>query len=308
MKVSKRLVAALVILAAVFVILRLGSDRGTKDEPLFPQFRAELAAKITIHGREVNTVLERQDDKWIVASEDSFPAEPGAVGNIFEKILTFSHKDRISSNPEKQALYQVDSTGIEVNIEGTDGTSIASFVIGKVGPDYQSTYVKDGTSDNVILAPSYLPPVFERGTRTWQDLTLYRFEPQEIVEIRITRPGETVVLERDQAAAWYISEPESAACDKNEVSRLVRLLSYLRADYVAGRAPVEGSGVDAPDSSLWFRTTGGVEEEVVFGNRDENKRTYLKRGASDLIYLMATPRVGSLIAGYARLREKETDS
>jgi hypothetical protein len=307
-KVSKRLVAALVILAAVFVVLRLGSDRGPKDEPLFPEFRAELAAKITIHGREVNTVLERENDTWIVASEDSFPAEPGAVENMFEKILTFSHKDRISSNPEKQALYQVDSTGIEVSIEGAGGTAIASFVIGKVGPDYQSTYVKDGTSNNVILAPSYLPPVFERGTRTWQDLTLYKFEPQEIVEIRITRSGETVALERDQAAAWYISQPESAACDNNEVSRLVRLLSHLRADYVAGRAPVEDSGVDAPDSSLWFRTAGGAEEEVVFGNRDENKRTYLKLAASDLIYLMGTHRVASLVAGYARLREKETDS
>lgn len=308
MKVSRKLVAALVILSAVFVVLRLTSDRGQKDDPLFPDFSAEAAARLTIQGRQAGTVLEKSNDVWIVTSEDSFPAEAGAVEKILEQIPGFSRKDRISSNPEKQALYQVDSAGVQVAVEDARGRSIAAFVVGKVGPDYQSTYVRDAESDDVVLVPSYLTPAFERGTRTWQDLTVYDLEPQEIAEIRLTRPGETVVLDRDQSGAWYISEPESAACDKGRVSRLVKSLAYLRADYIAGRAPVEGSGVDAPDSSLWFRTAGGVEDELLFGGRDENNRTYFRRKASDLVYILASHRIDSLLPGLRELRQQADES
>jgi hypothetical protein len=301
-KVSRKLVSVLIVLVAVFVVLRLTSDRGQKDEPLFPDFRAEAAVRLTIQGREGATVLAKSNDVWIVASEDSFPAEAGAVEKILEQIPGFSRKDRISSNPEKQALYQVDSAGIQVTVEDARGRPVAAFVVGKVGPDYQSTYVRDAESDDVVLARGYLTPVFERGTRTWQDLTVYDLEPQEILEIRLTRPGETVVLDRDQSGSWHISEPESAACDKGRVSRLVKSLAYLRADYIAGRVPVEGSGVDIPDSSLWFRTAGGVEDELSFGGRDENNRTYFRRHGSDLVYILASPRVGSLLPRLRDLR------
>ena len=307
MKVSRKLVSVLIILVAVFVVLRLTSDRGQKDEPLFPDFRAEAAARLTIQGRQTGTVLEKSDDVWIVASEDSFPAEPGAVEKILEPIPGFSRKDRISSNPEKQALYQVDSAGVQVAVEDAGGRRIAAFVVGKVGPDYQSTYVRDADSDDVILAPGYLTPVFERGTRTWQDLTVYDLEPQEIVEVRLTTPGQIVGLERDESGAWYISQPESASCNKGRVSRLVKSLAYLRADYIAGRLPVEGSGVDVPDSSLWFRTADGVEDAILFGGRDENNRTYFRRKASDMVYILASPRVGSLLPRLHELRQQASE-
>jgi hypothetical protein len=117
-----------------------------------------------------------------------------------------------------------------------------------------------------------------------------------------------VVLDRDQSGAWYISEPESGACDDSRVSRLVKSLAYLRADYIAGRAPVEGSGVDAPDSSVWFRTAGGVEDELLFGGRDENNRIYFRRKASDLVYILTSNRVGSLLPGLRQLRRQAGES
>jgi hypothetical protein len=306
MRVSRKLIIALVILAAVFAVLRLTSDTAQQPKPLFPDFRADRAARITIQGRERQTVLEKHEDVWLVTSEDSFPAEAGAAEAILEKIPEFSRKDMISSNPDKQALYQVDSTGTEVSIIDAAGDAVAAFVIGKVGPDYQSTYVRDEESNDVVLTPGYLPPVFERGSRTWQDLTVYSLRPEDIAEIRISRPGETVMLERDQTGQWYVSLPESTACDNGAVSRLVRTLSGLRADYVAGRFPVEGSGVDTPDSSVWFRTAS-AEEELVFGDRDDKNHTYFSRRGSNLVYLLGSHRVGLLVAGFDDLRLKEPE-
>ncbi|MFH1314453.1 MAG: DUF4340 domain-containing protein [Candidatus Eisenbacteria bacterium] len=308
MKVKMGLLVVLAILVAIFAILRLGVDRSAREKPLYPGFRRESAARITIVGKERETVIEKKEDgQWLVVSEDSFPAEGGVVEAMLDKITGFSRKDIISSNPEKQTLYQVDASGINVDIETTDDATAASFVIGKAGPDYQSTYVRDAGSDDVILAPGYLPQAFERGNRSWQDKTIYAFEPDDFLEIAIKRPGETIVLLKDRAGEWFISRPESTAVDPNAVSRLVRTLGRLRCDDFAGRTSLPEYGLAMADSSVWFRTAEG-EHELVFGAAVGTDRIYTRTTASDVIYALASHKVGMLLPRLDKLRARIPDA
>ena len=308
MRVSAALVIVLVILAGVFAVVRFGFERGDGEEALFPDFRPELAAKILLEGKEKMTILERTEDAWIVTSEDSFPSEAKAVQTIFDHLAGFSRKDIVSSNPEKQSLYQVDSTGVLVTIEDAGGKALASFIVGKVGPDYQSTYVRGGGSDEVVLAAGYLPPAFDRGKRSWQDKTIFSLEPADMVEVGISRPAERFSLVRDRAGQWYISQPESIACDQNTVTRLVRILAYLRCDELAGRAPVPESGLAQADSSVWLKTAGGSEERLLFGNETESKQIYAAREGSNMVYLLASHRVEAMLPGLEELRSKEVQA
>ena len=307
MKVKIGLLVVLAILVAIFAILRLGVDRAGRENPLYPGFVPETVARISIDGKERETVIEKVGNEWLVVSEDSFPAEAGVVDAMLDKITGFSRKDIISSNPEKQALYQVDASGIGVEVGTSDGTTAASFVIGKAGPDYQSTYVRDIGSDDVILAPGYLPQAFERGNRSWQDKTVYELQADEILEVDIKRPDGTIVLLRDQTGEWFISRPESIAADRNTVSRLARTLGRLRCDDFAGKTTLPEFGLSVPDSSLWFRTAG-AEHEIAFGSRDESGRVYAKTTTSDIIYLLSAHRVGALMPQLDELRAREPDA
>jgi hypothetical protein len=308
MKVKMGLLVVLAILVAIFAILRLGVDRAGADKPLYPEFRPESVTRITIDGKERETVFEKADGIWLVVSEDSFPAEAGAVDAMLGKITAFARKDIISSNPEKQVLYQVDSTGIAVTMETTDGAVRASFVIGKAGPDYQSTYVRDTGSSDVILAPGYLPQAFERGNRTWQDKTIYALEPDDFRVLTIRRPGETVVLERDQVGEWFISEPESTASDANAVSILLRNVGRLRCDGFAGRTRLPEYGLAVPDSSLSFTTADGGRHELVFGSEAETGRIYAGTTDSDIVYLLSTHRVEILLPRLDKLKSQEPEA
>lgn len=295
------LVLVLVVLAGIFVVTRYGFDRKRGDKPLFPKFKAEQASLIQIKGKKSEATLKKANGAWFVVSEDSFPAEAMAVQNMFDRVAGFSRKDIISSNPEKQAIYQVDSTGVQVAIEDASGKKMASFVVGKVGPDYQSTYVRDAGSNDVVLSPGYLQPAFDRGERTWQDRTIFAYEPSDLVQVALTRPSGLVMLLRDQGGAWYISQPDSMACDQGRVTRLVRTLAYLKADGIAGRAPVEGSGLADADSSVWFKTADGTEEHLRYGNRSESGQTYVSREGSEMVFKLVSTRVAATLPSLEEL-------
>lgn len=305
MKVKGWLVIVLVILAGIVLLLRLGGGRPKGEEPLVAGFERDLAHRIVIDGRDGRTVLERQGDIWIVTSEDSFPAEAGAVDKILERIQGFSRRDIVSTNPEKQAIYQVDSTGTEVRVEDATGVALASFILGKVGPDYQSTFVRSTNSDEVALTAGYLAGTFERGKRTWQDLAIFALEPSNITEMILSRPAETIGLARDNTGQWHITQPESAACDQNIVQKLARTLAYLRSDEIVGRTPVDGSGLDRPDSLVWFRLVDGTEESLLFGGPAAGVSVYAKRQTDDIVYRLPTYRVHSLLPELDRVLAPE---
>jgi hypothetical protein len=307
LKVSTALVLVLVGLVAVFLVIRLGGGGGGGERSLYEDFAPEAVTRIRIEGADTTAVLVKADQVWFVASEDSFPAEAQAVEAMLTSVKDFSRKDIISSNPAKQSLYQVDSTGVFVTLKDAGSRTLVEFVVGKPGPDYQSTYVRDVASDDVILAPGYLRPTFDRGARTWQDRTIYSFEPGAITEIEIRRPGERMVLVRDDAGEWFVTRPESSACDPNRISRLTRTLAYLRCEEFAGRAPVPGSGLAEADSSIGFRTVDGRREELLFGSRKEDRHTFAKRADSEIVYLLATHKVDAMLPRLSGLRAAQTE-
>ncbi len=306
MRVSTVLVAVLAILIVVFLAVRFGGGRRGGEKPLFPDFEPAEAARLVIVGGENTAVLTESDGVWSVASEDSLPAEAGVVEDMLGRVAGFSRKDIISSNPEKQNLYQVDSAGVFVGILDARGDTLVRFVVGKPGPDYQSTYIRDAQSGDVVLAPGYLRAVFDRGKRTWQDRTIYALEPDTMEEIKIGRSGASLTLRRNPAGEWFISEPESSACNQDRVARLVRSLAYLRCDALAGRMPIPASGLAEADSAIGFRTAEGRREELLFGNRNEERQTYAKRTNSDIVYLLATHKVDAILPRPADLRVDET--
>jgi hypothetical protein len=306
-KVRMGLVIALAILAGIFALTRFTSERRPGEKQLFPRYSAEGAARIVLAGSQKQTIMEKDAGVWIVTSEDSFPAEPAAVEAVLDAVNSFSLKDMISSNPDKQSLYQVDSSGISVVIEGAGGETLAAFVVGKVGPDYQSTYIKDSGSDDVILAPGYLRPSYDRGKRPWQDTRVLMLEPGDITEVRITRGEETIALARDEASRWHIALPESAGSDEMRITRLLRTAARLKCDEFAGRSVEPAFGLDHADSSLWLKTADGTEERLLFGSENASGLVYTMRPQADVVYLLAKHKVTSMLPRLAELRKQEPE-
>jgi hypothetical protein len=299
------LILVLVVLAGVYAIVSLSERRAAGPEPLFPEFRAEEAAGIYIEVEGKKVALEKTAEGWMVPSEDSLPADPRAVDAVLEKAAAFSLKNRVSSNPEKRSVYQVDTAGVFAAIVDESGDTTAAFVVGKVGPDYQSSYVKSAWSDDVILTPGYLRSLFDRGKMTWQDRLIFNYTPDDIGMITVKRGDEEYTLRPAGGGEWYIASPESAGCDRERAMRLVRMLSILRCEGFAGRLPVPGANVVDSDTTLWFATTAGREHRLSFGSENEHQRVHFVRDDSDVVYLISRMKVNQLLPSYGEMLPEE---
>jgi len=299
------LIPVLIVLAALYFIVSLSERRGGGPDPLFPEFSGDAAAGIYMYVDGRTVVLEKRDGLWIVPGEDSLPADPAGVGAILNKVASFSRSDKVSSNPGRRSVYQVDSTGILVSTVDSKGDTIAAFVVGKVGPDYQSSYVRAADSDDVILASGYLRSMFDRGKRTWQDRLIFDFKPDDISRVDIRRGEEEYTLSRAAVGGWVITAPETTACRQNFATRLVRMLALLRCDGFAGRLPLPSANVAGSDTTLWFAISGGEEHRLLFGSENDAGQVHLTKDESDVVYLLARVKVNQLTPSLSEMLPEE---
>jgi hypothetical protein len=271
------LVLALVVVGGIWGGLELRARARSGPQPLFPDYKPETAARITIKTDAGLTVLEKRDQVWLVTSEDSLPAARQPLDELLAAVGTFSRKDRISSKLERQSQYQVDSTGVAVTVKDGRGRVVASLVVGKTGPDYQSTYVRDTSTNDVILAQGRLGYIFNRGKRSWQDKRVFSVDPADVAEVGVSKPTGRFVLKRGGDGKWYVSEPESTACEAGAASRLVKALASLEGEKFAGRTARPEWGLAGGEPSVWLKTTGGAVQGLAVGGRDEEGRRYAVR-------------------------------
>jgi len=172
--------------------------------------------------------------------------------------------------------------------------------VGKMGPDFQSTYIRDAGSDEVVLAQGYLSPIFNRGSRSWQDRRVFRAEPKDVTELGVATAGGAFTVRRagDQ---WYAGAADSVRCDPAKVSRVVRALASLRCEDFAGRVPRPGWGLERADSSVWFRTAAGEEHRLLFGHDSGDGRYYATRAEGGPVYLISSATAKTLLPDLAGL-------
>ena len=137
------------ILGAIFIVLAIvvlilenpfgQSEYEKKIEtatPLFPNFNQEQVAKIEIIADGETTTLSKQNDDWVVASMDNYPADSEGISELLSKVAEFKNTQLVSNNPEKQAEFEVDNTGVEAKLMDANGTLLAHLFVGKTTPGF----------------------------------------------------------------------------------------------------------------------------------------------------------------------------
>jgi hypothetical protein len=196
------------------------------------------------------------------------PADEAAVGTAIGKGAGIRLKSLVSSNPEKQFLFQVDSSATLVRVFD-HGTERAAFRIGKLGTSYRDTYVRRENSDDVYLADGVLTYVYAKPTRDWRDRTIFRTE-QEAIQTVEFRYGDTTFTLMRQDTIWTVDGAEAA---ESTVRSFLTSLSNMQADGFVDSAAA----------------TGPLEAEIRVGS---TQLQFLRAGADKVqVTSSATPQV-----------------
>ncbi len=298
----------LLILAAIFVVLAIvillfenpfgQSEYEKKVEtatPLFPNFNEEQVMKIEITATDETTTLSKQNDSWVVASMDNYPADGEGVTELLSKVTEFKNTQRVSNNPEKQAEFEVDSTGVEAKLIDANGKVLAHLFVGKTTPGFLSSYVRPADSNDVYIAQGYLQSVFNKGTRTWKDRTIFSFNKGIVTQLNVISPEETVELRLDAEGTWQMIKPVAAAAKATEVDALLTAFSELDTDdFAEARDALTEYELDAPQSTISAVLNDGTTATLHVGKEEEGK-LYVKRDDKDTVFRLFKSNVDRLI-------------
>ena len=298
----------LLILGAIFVVLAIvvllfenpfgQSEYEKKVEtaiPLFPNFNKEQVATIEIIAAGETTTLSKQNDNWVVTSMDNYPADSDSISELLSKVESFKNTQLVSNNPEKQAEFEVDSTGVEAKLMDMSGTLLGHLFVGKTTPGFLSSYVRAADSNAVYVAQGYLQSVFNKGERTWKDRTIFNFNKGIVTQLNISSPEETVELRLDADGTWQMLKPAASAVKQTEIDSLLTTLSDLDTDdFAEATDDLSASGLDAPQSTISAIRNDGTTATLHIG-KEEDGKFYVKRADTDTVFRLFKSNVDRLI-------------
>lgn len=223
------LVGALIVLAiiAFFVLRQPGetSTTGTSGETLVSYDSASVD-KIEVTSAGNSVVLEKQGNGWSLTSPIRYRADQGVVAAAVGKGKNIELKNVVSSNPEKQKLFQVDSSGTLVQMYAA-GNMVAAFRVGKPSPSFTETYVRKEGSNDVYLADGMFSYQFTHPPKDWRDKSIFKTNPDGIRSVTY-RYGDTTFTLANNDSLWRVNG--DSVKDQASVRGVINSIANLQAD------------------------------------------------------------------------------
>ncbi len=218
------------LLAAVYLIMNRPGEQSrlVGEGDLFFDFDSSTVTAVHITSKSDTIILERRGTEWFVGKPLSYKADQQQVHSLVGLLANLRLETVVSSNPEKQSMFQVDSTGTRISLfDGT--TSVAGLIIGKVGNAVGETYVRADGSSDVALVQGSLTYIGSRPVRDWRDKTIIEV-PKEQIQNVAYQYGDTTFTLTFRDSAWFVDD---SPADPQVVNGVLASLAHFTAyDFV----------------------------------------------------------------------------
>ncbi|MEK6572680.1 MAG: DUF4340 domain-containing protein [Bacteroidota bacterium] len=223
------------ILAGVFVLLAIaayfllpsGKEREVSYKPAEVNLSIDSASivKIDLQHPGKSVTIENISGKWTITSPIHYAANSSTVAELISGLRKFKAGSLVSSNPEKQNLFQVDTTGSKITLTDRSGKS-TSLIVGKTGPSSSEVYFRLPDFKDVYLGEGLSTWVINQDLKDWRDKTIFSTTSDSIKQLAFNYRKKNLVLRRD-STTWKYGEDSIAT---NIMTSTLNTLSNLRAD------------------------------------------------------------------------------
>jgi hypothetical protein len=298
----------LLVLTAVVVVLFLLVNLPEREESektapptVLAAIDQERISRVVVTTPRGTSTLRREGDSWLVEEFNDFPADLAALEEAITALRELELGDIVSDNREKQATFQVDQSGVEVQLYGDGGESdpAVHFFLGKPGQDYRSIYFRLADSDQVHLVDQQLRGRFDRGSRTWRNRRPFSFDLEEVSGLQLPagESGEPLNLKIDDQGSWIVDGEKPVPADKAKVELVARSFAQLSADDFPEESDPDLSryGLDEPLYTYSADLLDGSTRTLLVGSVTvDDNNYYVKREDSPIIYILGKFRIRNL--------------
>jgi hypothetical protein len=280
----------LVIFVIVYFLLIQKEKKTFRLEKVenFLQLDSTAVDRFEFNLFDTKLAFEKVGQQWYMTRPDSCRADNRAVEQMLSMASHLEVGEIISSNPEKQFVFQVDTvTGNRLDF--FDGENLlASMVIGKMQEDRLHAYLRKTDSDDVYLAKGLFSGIANRRLDLWKDRRLFVLDPKQASEIEISQEKEKFRLTREDTL-WLLSAhpyQESFPADAGVVGEYLGTLADMKVDEFVKAFQSAGVNFNRPQLELQLTFPDGGQEKVVavaqggedsryFVNTDQDRNVFI---------------------------------
>ena len=222
------LITVLLVLGGItYFLIPSDKEREASYKPGQISFSIDSASvvKIELHRPSKSITIENVGGKWTITSPLRYPADPAFVLQLIGGVAHFKQGSLISSNPEKQSIFQVDSSGTRLTLTERSGKSV-TMIVGKMGPSYSEVYFRLPDSKDVYLGEGIEDWAITRDVKDWRDKTILTIPSESIKGLTYGAGSKEYSLQRD-TSGWKMN---GETVELNGVTPAINSIANLRAD------------------------------------------------------------------------------
>jgi hypothetical protein len=248
------------------------------------------------------TILARKDETWTIASRKNAPANSGEVRRLIDTVqneqLTRFVED-VASNLPKYGLDkpQLQLTFSSFASENTAETKageqpFAIIIFGKVDGD--NVYARLADEPFVVAVRSSLLDQIFTDPLQWQELSIFKFKPQQIHRLSVTTKEEST-LARDAKGEWTWGKG-SGPINQTNLQSLLSTLSNLHAVRWVAAAPPQQQGFDKPQLAITFTTSLDDKgfHKLLIGSKDGDGTCFARAEGREGTFVISDPDFNAL--------------
>jgi LysM repeat protein len=221
------LVLLLALGAVTVLLLPSGEERQSSYDTHGVRVAVDSSSVMRIDIRRPlsTTTIQNVGGVWMVTTPYQYAADPVSVTQLVGGLAKFKVGSLVSSNPEKQRLFQVDSTGTFITVTDRSGTA-TQIVFGKMGPSFTEVYFRLPESKEVYLGEGIDSWMLTREPKEWRDKTILSANTQAVAALEYTAGGATTTFQRDSSG--WVSAGRRASVES--LNPALTTLMTLKAD------------------------------------------------------------------------------
>ena len=253
---------ALAIIA--FFVLRQPGEVSTTEGSgtMLVSYDSATVDRLEVNASGTSVVLEKQGNGWMLTSPLRYRADQTVVTAAVGKGKNIEVKNVVSSNPEKQRVFQVDSSGTLVQMYA-GGNLVAAFRVGKPSASYTETYVRREGSDDVYLADGMFSYTFVQQSKDWRDKSIYRNEP-DLVKSVTYKYGDTTFTLAMNDSLWRLNgDSVSQPTVRSVLGSLANLQADGFVDSALSAPPTQVALIDVDGTQIRFCQNKGTSNYLV---------------------------------------------
>ncbi len=304
------LILILCILIVIAYVLKTKPKKTEEEIALFPGFNPEQVENILINGPTNDLSLKKETEKWLIAEKDNLEADTEQVKQALETVSELRRDSIVSTNPDKQEIFQVDpNKGFEVEIKGKGDITLAHFYIGKNGPDYMSTYVRKADSKEVVLFKGFhMRSRFDKNPNAWLNKTITNIDEKDILKVQINKAEKPYSLIHEEEK-WFLEIPEKLPVKEDIVNNMISALASLKAvelQRLKQDESLEEFGLVNPYIDIIISLFDGTSQEILVGKLEEKKDNYyVKLSDQDIIYSVGKYNIDKFDKEWIEIKAEE---